>query len=309
MVQEASAILYHYCSLDTFLCILRNKTFRLSDITKSNDRMERDFILYKSKDIIYEFIRANGLAGNKNETELKQLIQVYLKEAIDHIDETARVNYALCFSTEGDLLSQWSAYGNDGKGVAIGFDRSVLEEIFSGKKYIGLDAIHYGELVEQDKQSMKEILELVKNAPYVKNAPLVGKINMMCQEVVNRWSLNEALLYKHPGFQEEKEVRLHTSIPLKKFGTIIHPDFYLNNLKEEMSPLEVNYDYIARDSQLASYIDIGFSGGDIPTHQFIKKIIIGPRANISERELKEVMRHYGIGISENCIEKSSTPYC
>ena len=307
MTQESSAILYHYCSLDTFLCILRNKTFRLSDITKSNDRMERNFALYKSKDIIFEFIRANGLDEKRDETELKQLIQGYLKDAIDFVDETARVNHALCFSTEGDLLSQWRAYGNDGKGVAIGFDRSVLEKIFSGKNYIGLDEIHYGELVEQDKQSIKRILELVK--PHIENAPLVGKINTMCQEVVIRWSLNQALLYKHPGFQEENEVRLHTSIPLKKFGIIIHPDFYLNKLKEELAPLEVNYDYIARESQLSSYIDIGFIGGDIPTHQFIKKIFIGPRANISESEMKEIMRHYGIGVDEHCIEKSSTPYC
>lgn len=33
-------LLYHYCSLDTFLSIVQNRTIRLSDITKSNDAKE-----------------------------------------------------------------------------------------------------------------------------------------------------------------------------------------------------------------------------------------------------------------------------
>lgn len=35
---------YHYCSVDTFYSIISNQTFRLSDITKSNDYLEISWI-------------------------------------------------------------------------------------------------------------------------------------------------------------------------------------------------------------------------------------------------------------------------
>lgn len=34
-------IIYHYCSLDTFVQIVKNKTIRLSDLDKTNDFMEK----------------------------------------------------------------------------------------------------------------------------------------------------------------------------------------------------------------------------------------------------------------------------
>ena len=33
--------IYHYCSLDTFAQIIKNKTIRLSDLNKTNDYMEK----------------------------------------------------------------------------------------------------------------------------------------------------------------------------------------------------------------------------------------------------------------------------
>ena len=37
--------------------------------------------------------------------------------------------YFCCFSESSDLLSQWRAYGNDGQGVAIGFNAKLLSKI------------------------------------------------------------------------------------------------------------------------------------------------------------------------------------
>jgi hypothetical protein len=37
--------LYHYCSLETFIAIISNKCLRLSDLSKSNDYMERKWIM------------------------------------------------------------------------------------------------------------------------------------------------------------------------------------------------------------------------------------------------------------------------
>ena len=34
-------LIYHYCSLETFVQIIKNKTIRLSDLDKTNDYMEK----------------------------------------------------------------------------------------------------------------------------------------------------------------------------------------------------------------------------------------------------------------------------
>ena len=43
--------IYHYCSLDTFAQIIKNKTIRLSDLNKTNDYMEKKWgmkLLYRT---------------------------------------------------------------------------------------------------------------------------------------------------------------------------------------------------------------------------------------------------------------------
>lgn len=40
-----SRCFYHYCRLDTFIAIISNKSLRLCDLSKTNDYMERKWIL------------------------------------------------------------------------------------------------------------------------------------------------------------------------------------------------------------------------------------------------------------------------
>lgn len=44
-----SKSIYHYCSLETFSQIVKNKTIRLSDLNKTNDYMEKKW----GKDLLY----------------------------------------------------------------------------------------------------------------------------------------------------------------------------------------------------------------------------------------------------------------
>ena len=40
-----------------------------------------------------------------------------------------------CFSESKDKLSQWRGYAQDGKGIAIGFNKDVLEELNQISKF------------------------------------------------------------------------------------------------------------------------------------------------------------------------------
>lgn len=48
--------IYHYCSLSTFLTIIDKKTLRLSNVLKSNDYLERKYVLLQCEDLIVDQI-------------------------------------------------------------------------------------------------------------------------------------------------------------------------------------------------------------------------------------------------------------
>lgn len=62
-----SKSIYHYCSLETFSQIIKNKTIRLSDLNKTNDYMEKKW----GKDLLYgvlcDELKRNGIDMNLKE--------------------------------------------------------------------------------------------------------------------------------------------------------------------------------------------------------------------------------------------------
>ena len=60
-------VFYHYCSLETLVSILKNKTIRMSDIYKLNDTDETKAILkYMSDSIAGKVIKAFSNTAMKN---------------------------------------------------------------------------------------------------------------------------------------------------------------------------------------------------------------------------------------------------
>ena len=55
--------------------------------------------------------------------------------------DVIRSSYITCFSRNGDLLSQWRAYGDDGRGVSIGFNSKLLYKVDSSKNDIYIEDV------------------------------------------------------------------------------------------------------------------------------------------------------------------------
>ena len=53
--------LYHYCSLETFISIISNKCLRLSDLSKSNDYMERKWIINIIEEALNKSFKDEGI--------------------------------------------------------------------------------------------------------------------------------------------------------------------------------------------------------------------------------------------------------
>jgi hypothetical protein len=68
--------------------------------------------------------------------------------------EVTHSSYITCFSRKGDLLSQWRAYGDDGRGVSIGFDSKLLYKVDSRKNDIYVEDVLY------DKEKQIEDIHL-----------------------------------------------------------------------------------------------------------------------------------------------------
>ena len=115
-------IVYHYCSLESFMSIINNSTIRLTNISKSNDRDEIRYCFNAFERALRETCKEFTDKYIKN----KEVIKFFNNIRYDDLVSKAVLNdsliyYVSCFSTESDLLSQWRGYANDGKGVAIGF--------------------------------------------------------------------------------------------------------------------------------------------------------------------------------------------
>ena len=183
--------IYHYCSTDTFMNIIKKKQLWLTDISKMDDSAEENwaFSLIKS---VYE--------DNKNTSE------IYPQDCFEGVAKSLTAcsrKFISCFSEEADILSQWRAYADDGAGFSMGFS---VEKLKVTKNIINFDD-HPSDptkiyllkvLYEQDKQKefisrcIKRVAESPGEEPYQSDNVLP----------------NYAIALKNPAFAEEKEWRL-----------------------------------------------------------------------------------------------------
>lgn len=143
---------YYYCSLSTFLNIIKNKQVYLSDPLKMNDSLEIKWYLEK--------LNNEARALNRQEFDLPDSIFEKMKSR-SHLDFTfeefmekldsrgQRSIYISCFSKNPDLLSQWRAYAEDGTGVSIGFD---LNKLSVAPNILLKEVIYTNDVVYENKE-------------------------------------------------------------------------------------------------------------------------------------------------------------
>jgi Protein of unknown function (DUF2971). len=265
-------IIYHYCSTDTLLQIIKNKTLRLSDISKSNDAAEMNLIR-KNFEIAFfnacQEISPNFIIDDAQKAHYYAAIS-WFKTAYSH-------PYVCCFSSQSDLLSQWRGYASDGAGVAIGFSsapfmkesKAVLKKVeySGGKQKIFVDEL-ICELFDDgmpfnpnEEEQRERILECTMRLAF------------------------EAATFKDESFSEESEYRLvfdpqisprnielffkEPSLQFNKMldGLVDNPQ--LSN-QLEMMPLN----FLSSGNTIKSYFDLSF---EKIKETVIKEIVIDPK--------------------------------
>lgn len=155
--------IFHYCSVDSFVSILGNKCCRLSDLSKSNDYMERKWFLNVLEEALKDFFIDENINFDINgEMYYSENSRSHFEWLLEEIDiYMNQPSFVMCFSNEGDLLSQWRAYANDGAGLAIGFNFELFHRLTYKKSTVSFDRVLY-KLQDQKEEIKYAASEVVR---------------------------------------------------------------------------------------------------------------------------------------------------
>jgi len=230
---------YHYCSCEAFLGIIKSQSIWLSHIVGMNDYMEGDWLFKVVKELLSE--------GDELSEYLPTLQEQFKKE---------HDPFLACFSQEHDELSQWWAYGEDGKGFAIGFDphcfvkSGVHDGLPQPETHAEYDLCFHDIIYDSECQKgiaqtiIRRFGEKAQEVPENYKSTLAGSF-------VFEW----CLVIKNPKFYQEKEWRLIQ---------------YHNRLgKHDTKLSDLNY-RLSRDG-IVPYVEYKFK------NPAIKEVILGPK--------------------------------
>jgi hypothetical protein len=143
--------LFHYTDLDGVAGILESRYQWLSKVSTLNDTSEINLAVHHFK------VLAHEAAGTLSTDEAK-----LLQEAADELEHVRRTNICVgSFCEEEDQLGQWRSYGNDGRGMAIGFNSAALASI-AAEHHVRLVRCVYRP--EQHAQITKDLAGLLLQA-------------------------------------------------------------------------------------------------------------------------------------------------
>lgn len=198
--------LYHYTTTAGLLAILRDGRIWATNTFFLNDRSE---ITYGVQ-LINEALDTLEGATTDERTLLYRI-----RTTFNGFEAGRWAAYVACFCEDGDLLSQWRAYGGGG-GWALGLharligqgrvpDNRTHEQEFALRKVIYDRSLQ----VEIIQSNLAQILALFRGLrPQVPNWKTDGSLLMEKFCEFTRMKLTDFLIcFKHHGFREEQEWR------------------------------------------------------------------------------------------------------
>jgi hypothetical protein len=273
-------LIYHYCGAEAFQQIIRSKTIWHTAYSRLNDATERKW----------------GFAQFQHAAD--KLRKVCGAEFIDYITEIVRltqdhsVAMISSYSLNGDLLSQWRAYADDGRGFAIGFSSKELEMPAKPLRVLYDRAAQRRELTN----NIRHVFEMEKGFGF--------KYDQKFQEHWFVFGL-DLCAYKHPAFAEEVEIRrVHISaLALSENEKRILPMGAIDGDGVRRSePVEVKFR--VRDGVQVPYVALDMTDG--AKNSPIKEVVLGPKN--PDEEANVAMFLTNTGWDNVKIGRSDAPY-
>lgn len=279
MISEIKTI-YHYCSTDAFLKILLSNSIFLTHCRMLNDGKEDRMFLNS----FLEF----DLVDDYSDVEIE-----IARKIIDEYKKKVTFPYIACFSKKDDILSQWIAYGDDGRGVSIGFDLSkipfidLLNEQHGDNPKVIIDEVGYSddndELIRKIFGASSIIYKKEGNAEKAIACGLRGLERL-------------SIFTKSTSFSHEDEVRM-----------VYYPCYrhLLRKFNQEEFEGDVNYelDFLSSATRIKSYFKYR-----LPLDT-ISSITLGPKNQIDFTQLMILLSQTAPRVRiENNIKYSKISY-
>ena len=304
MDERVPRVLYHYCSLSTFKSILDNKSIWLSDIRRSNDSLELQWIMGQCQDYILrawvDYVRAvqnQRGAGIITSDHFEQFDKLYnLAKAYDADDDTK--NWVFCLSEKSDDLGQWRGYADDGKGISIGFNSAVLKRINHIGDTIRTTSVDFK--FSQVHYSQKEIKAFFDNTVGLSKITVDSAPDDVINYIKRAVGLSYIVspLYKSDKFKDEKEWRIVYSMYLGDMETGQIPGIpNKKNILADTLTLE-KYAFAQKGNMLVSHLELGLP----QLKRAIHSITIGPKSDVTLTDVKLYL--ISLGLLDNFADSS-----
>jgi hypothetical protein len=273
-------LIYHYCPPQAFLEIIRSQTIWHSAYYTLNDLSERRWAYSQFEKAV------NQIKGEVEKTftdAVRAMVDMALRTSLIMISS---------YSLDPDVLSQWRAYADDGRGFAIGFKAKQMQ----------MPAKALRVLYDEDAQLRELVGNLKHTHDYEKSIGF--KFDDNFQSHLFNIGL-DLCAYKHPTFREEKEIRrAHVSglvpeaesIKIMALGAL---DQDGNRLSEAM---EIHF----RSSRgiLIPYVALDYSNRGQASP--VKEIILGPKNKNAEFNIELFLTT--VGMKDVTVRRSAVPY-
>lgn len=251
--------------------MIKDKKLWLTDSSYMNDKEE---IIWVDKVVLTLLKTEIKDSAGENKEYYENLKKEY--EKLTH-----KKHFLMCFSEEKDSLSQWRAYGDDAKGVAIGFNRNILPDreemngqVNNGKAFsitnqLGVDDVNY------------EINNYFENILKRRDPSNTNLKALVLKET--------AVVCKHKSFIEEKEVRfIYTPENIKK------EDDDVSRLSKKL--------FRPQNGNIVPYYEYDFKD----LKNFLLEIILGSKCALNKTDLAEYLKSEDFNNVE--INNSSSSY-
>jgi hypothetical protein len=200
-------LLYHYTTAEGLVGILNTQSFWMTNIRYMNDFSELQYATT---------LALNVIATKRKQCAGKPMLAEFFRRTENSVSPFRKGNevFAASLCEEGNLLSQWRAYGNRGGGYAIGIDFFHLLRFLPRRcalRKVIYDPDDQQKILGQAIDSLCGFVEKMTEGLDIKEAD-ARNILPKCCSILPRILGEHLVCFKHPEFAEEKEWRLIATI-------------------------------------------------------------------------------------------------
>jgi hypothetical protein len=273
-------LIYHYCPPQAFLEIVRSRAIWHSAYYALNDLSERRWaysIFEKAIHLIEEEV------GKEFIEAIRAMVGMALKGSLMMISS---------YSLDPDVLSQWRAYADDGRGFAIGFRAKQMQ----------MPAKALRVLYDEEAQ----LRELVGNFRHIHGyEKSIGfKYNDEFKSHLFHIGL-DLCAYKHPTFREEREIRrAHVSGLVPKEKTVKIIPLGARDQEGKILSEPNNIHFRVKAGVVIPYVALDYTNRRQMSP--VSEIVLGPKNENAETNIEIFLG--AVGMTNVRVRRSTVPY-